>query len=110
MEQIKNCPNCGAPIESHKCPYCGTVFYDFADFEVGKTAYIRLNVNGNLNVFRALLTDFKIEQGTGDYMYFDNTPVVYKTPEIRLNMNLVLMPDDKGIIIERYIRMEQEGE
>lgn len=105
MEQIKNCPNCGAPIESHKCPYCGTVFYDFADFEVGKTAYIRLNINGNLNVFRALLTDFEVVQDTDNYiMYYDNTPVAYKNSETRLNMNLVLMPDDKGIIIERYIR------
>ena len=29
MNQIKNCPNCGAPKDpsSDKCPYCGT-FYD----------------------------------------------------------------------------------
>ena len=26
----KNCPNCGAPIETEKCPYCGTMFLDFA--------------------------------------------------------------------------------
>ena len=25
-----NCPNCGAPIESDKCAYCGTIFVDFA--------------------------------------------------------------------------------
>lgn len=107
MEQIKNCPNCGAPIGSHKCPYCGTVFYDFADFEVGKTAYIRLNVNGNLNVFRALLTDLEVVQDTDNYMYFDNMPVAYKKSETRLTMDLVLMPDDKGIIIERYTRGEK---
>ena len=23
---ITNCPNCGAPIEGNKCPYCGTIF------------------------------------------------------------------------------------
>ena len=22
-----NCPNCGAPMKSHKCPYCGTEDY-----------------------------------------------------------------------------------
>jgi hypothetical protein len=110
MEQLKNCPNCGAPIENHKCPYCGTIFYDFAEFEVGKTAYIRLNVNGNLNVFRAVLTDFEVIQDTDTYMYFDNTPVAYyKNPETRLAMNLILMPDDKGVIMERYVSMEQEG-
>lgn len=26
---MKNCPNCGAPIETAKCPYCGTLFIDF---------------------------------------------------------------------------------
>lgn len=24
---MTNCPNCGAPITSHQCEYCGTVFY-----------------------------------------------------------------------------------
>lgn len=23
---VTNCPNCGAPIENGKCPYCGTKF------------------------------------------------------------------------------------
>ena len=23
---LTNCPNCGAPIEDGKCPYCGTSF------------------------------------------------------------------------------------
>ena len=25
---MTNCPNCGAPITSSKCEYCGTVFRD----------------------------------------------------------------------------------
>lgn len=25
---MSNCPNCGAPIKSHQCEYCGTVFAD----------------------------------------------------------------------------------
>lgn len=23
---MTNCPNCGAPVNSYKCDYCGTVF------------------------------------------------------------------------------------
>lgn len=23
---MTNCPNCGAPVTSYKCDYCGTVF------------------------------------------------------------------------------------
>lgn len=26
MQSNRNCPNCGAPITSYKCEYCGTVF------------------------------------------------------------------------------------
>lgn len=37
-----NCPNCGAPIDGHKCQYCGTVIFDFASIEVGKPIWISL--------------------------------------------------------------------
>lgn len=34
-----NCPNCGAPIDAnlHKCPYCGTNYYDlsYIDMDAG---------------------------------------------------------------------------
>jgi len=26
MDKLTNCPNCGAPITSCRCEYCGTVF------------------------------------------------------------------------------------
>ena len=29
FDKLTNCPNCGAPITSSKCEYCGTVFRDF---------------------------------------------------------------------------------
>ena len=28
MVKSTNCPNCGAPIKTDKCPYCGTVFME----------------------------------------------------------------------------------
>ena len=31
-----NCPNCGAPITSHKCEYCGTVFDQNAEDSLQK--------------------------------------------------------------------------
>ncbi len=27
-KDMKNCPNCGAPLEGYKCSYCGTVFME----------------------------------------------------------------------------------
>ena len=50
-----NCPNCGAPIRDVECPYCGTLFYDFANLELGKKSYIRMKIDGKLCVFDAIL-------------------------------------------------------
>ena len=53
MRDKLNCPNCGAPIESTQCPYCGTVFYDFSVIDVEKPSYIRLKYKDNVMIFRA---------------------------------------------------------
>jgi len=35
LENITNCPNCGAIITGNKCEYCGTKFQDTqAEFEI----------------------------------------------------------------------------
>ena len=31
MKNRLNCPNCGAPITSKICPYCGTTFINYID-------------------------------------------------------------------------------
>ena len=33
---MKNCPNCGSPIEPYKCKceYCGTLYFDFTAFDM----------------------------------------------------------------------------
>ena len=31
MGNILNCPNCGAPITSKTCSYCGTTFINYID-------------------------------------------------------------------------------
>lgn len=35
---MKNCPNCGSPIEPYKCKceYCGTWYFDFTTFDMSK--------------------------------------------------------------------------
>ena len=40
----KNCPNCGAPIETEKCPYCGTVFLDFAAMDADQPFYMKVKM------------------------------------------------------------------
>lgn len=52
-----NCPNCGAPITAEKCPYCGTLFYDFSTIEVGKPSYIKIKHKGKIVMCKAFLTE-----------------------------------------------------
>lgn len=40
-----NCPNCGAPITTDVCQYCGTVFLDFAAIQTNKPSYIKFKVD-----------------------------------------------------------------
>lgn len=58
-----NCPNCGAPISSEKCPYCGTVFYDFTCINMAEPTYIKIRHHGEIIMCKAYLTsaEFKIE-------------------------------------------------
>lgn len=56
-----NCPNCGAPIESAKCPYCGTLFYDMTEIDLQNPGYIRLKygdriIQGRMYPSRCTLT------------------------------------------------------
>lgn len=43
-----NCPNCGAPITGEYCPYCGSVFYDWAALDVDEPKRIKLELEKKL--------------------------------------------------------------
>ena len=52
---MNNCPNCGAPIDGHKCQYCGTVIFDFASIEVGKPIWISLKTpDGKIHMMHVI--------------------------------------------------------
>lgn len=60
IDAFTNCPNCGSPIVSDKCEYCGTTFYDFASLEIGKPAYIKIRYNGQPFIAKAILENISI--------------------------------------------------
>ncbi len=49
MKRKTNCPNCGYPIQGYKCEYCGTMFFDFTNMEMGKASYFRIKDERCLN-------------------------------------------------------------
>ena len=88
MRDVLNCPNCGAPITATECPYCGTVFYDFTIMSFDRPTYIKAEVNDKQFIIaRARITDLT---------------ATFKPDEVgRLDISMVLLPDDRGVYLER---------
>ena len=71
----KNCPNCGAPIESEQCPYCGSVFIDFACLDADKPFYIKVKHGGQIFISKVRLASISAHRDYG-CLYADNFPVI----------------------------------
>ena len=71
----KNCPNCGAPIESEQCPYCGSIFIDFACLDADKPFYIKVKHDRKIVISKVRLTSISAHR---DYacLYADNSPAI----------------------------------
>lgn len=85
-----NCPNCGAPIRGIECPYCGTVFYDFASIRDDKPTYIRIRLADRDIAFRARMMSTSIDMSTD------------ALPEV--DISFVVYPDDRGVMLYRHER------
>ena len=98
-----NCPNCGAPIQSTQCPYCGTVFYDFTVLDSDKPTYIRMNWHGNQIVFKAIMRSAEIEVRDDPISYYvDNKMATIKThTEVTAGVEFMILEDDDGILLKR---------
>lgn len=101
-EQL-NCPNCGAPITGSTCDYCGSLFYDFANLELRKPSYLRLKTDDTLNIFRAVTQSVTLDRRDNEYgLYADDSLVdMMIEPETILTITMRILPDDKGILLER---------
>ncbi len=87
MKDRLNCPNCGAPIEGTECPYCGTVFHDFATFAPDKPTYIRTIWHDSIITARVIL-----KSATVEFKYFENPSIEFE---------FMAVPDDDGTIIKQ---------
>lgn len=72
----KNCPNCGAPIESEHCPYCGSLFVDFACIDADQPFYMKVKHNGQINIVKVMLTGVSIRRDDPICMYANDAPII----------------------------------
>ena len=66
-----NCPNCGMPIVSDTCEYCGTKFFDFANIDIDGESYLRVKMGNTLYILRAICKNVSMTT------YCDNVEFVY---------------------------------
>lgn len=84
MRDKLNCPNCGAPITDTTCPFCGSVFYDFATIDDRKPTYIRMRCNNQIITAKAVMTAASIDIG------LDALP--------SMNIEFAVLSDDETLI------------
>ena len=92
-----NCPNCGAVIQGSKCEYCGTLFYDFTELDLGnwdKPVMIKIN-----NYGQEIYLNTVIQKLDYSHSYYDSYP------EVNLNGIVLTMQKkthNKGGFYEKY--------
>jgi hypothetical protein len=88
-----SCPNCGAAVSGSKCEFCGSIFWDFADMEIGKAAFVRIRIRDKTFICKAipLNIDLHTEVPT-QTVYADNTPymVLASLPEYSMEIGFRL--------------------
>ena len=62
----KNCPNCGAPIETEKCPYCGTMFLDFAAMDADQPFCMKVKQDGKVYILKVKMASMELKTECND--------------------------------------------
>lgn len=103
IPSITNCPNCGAPIDSDKCPYCGTRLINIAELEPGEKIWLIFKDNQNKDIVCASRVLVKrigvsMSQDSTTTFYADGEPFCYYNPtaDICIEIDGVLTKNSKG--------------
>lgn len=107
---MKNCPNCGAPIETAECPYCGTLFLDFGAIDIqgtGKPIFLRFNDGHGRTILRkVVLTRTTIYIDPDDTFFYadDQIYCTARQPHERIEMEFesVLSGNLLGVTVEDW--------
>lgn len=104
MKDKLNCPNCGMPITSAKCEYCGSVFYDFANIDLDAPSYVRVKKGDDLMIFKAKVNAFTLSLHTDPVSFYadDTVYTAHSSSSLDIDISMTAMPDDRGVMLERY--------
>lgn len=91
MSEQFNCPNCGAPIASDICPYCGTAFLDWSCIDERKANFIKVKFNGQIHLMKVHMTTLGFDYNTPETTLLCDDQIYYsfRKPEFNLHMDLL---------------------
>ena len=90
-----NCPNCGAPVQRDFCPYCGTVFLDWADFDLSAPTFVKIRrPDGKTVLVKLRLTSFRqVIDSSPVRFYADDEPYeLIHRAELSFDASFVAVP------------------
>lgn len=95
---ITNCPNCGAPVVSNKCDYCGTYIFDFSQISIGEPCWISVDLgDGSKHLLHVILNNASVDANYNEIsLYADGRAV--KTlikPDVTLDMSFDVIAEDR---------------
>lgn len=99
---IRKCPNCGAPVVSNKCDYCGTYIFDFSQISMGEPCWISVDLgDGNKRLLRVILENATMDANYSEHTRYANSRIVevLRIPDITLDMSFKVVGDDKDVIL-----------
>lgn len=99
--KLFNCPNCGAPIAAEKCPYCGTMIYDFSSIDTKEVNWIKIKHNGRVFMCRARMMDTTVETAPHYYAprpYDLLNSYIMQSMTAELSMRFMIIPDEQGVL------------
>ena len=87
----KNCPNCGAPIETETCPYCGTMFLDFAAMDADQPFYMKVKQHGEIYILKVKMTSMDLKTECNDVYDIFGSRLLTLMPTSRLTLDFDIL-------------------
>ena len=107
MNEVLNCPNCGAPITGEKCEYCGTVIYDFSVIDMNKPSYIKMRFNDRLFIFCAILKNATMTTENFNERYLCDDQPIFSIPRTSMSISAEFDVIEKdGILVTERVTDE----
>ena len=99
-----NCPNCGAPVTSHICEYCGTVIFDFGEISMEKPCWVAVDFgDGAKRLVRVKVREWQMNSDCTEDVICDyggrRVARIVRTNTPSLKAVFDLLPDDNSVYL-----------